>query len=79
MIQENPKVLDEPTPMAAVAALADSSVNLAVRPWCTVEDYWAVYFETTERAKQVLEANGITIPFPQQDVHLYTDALPQAS
>lgn len=79
MMQENPQVLDEPAPMAAVAELADSSVNLAVRPWCTVENYWDVYFETTERAKQVLETNDITIPFPQQDVHLYTDALPQTS
>ncbi len=75
MMQQNPLVLDEPAPMAAVTELADSSVNLAVRPWCTVENYWDVYFETTERAKQVLEANNITIPFPQQDVHLYTDAV----
>ena len=79
MMKANPRVLDEPTPMVAVSELADSSVNLAVRPWSTVANYWDVYFETTEQAKQVLEANGITIPFPQQDVHLYSDALPQTS
>ncbi len=73
MMKENPQVLEDPAPMTAVSELADSSVNLAVRPWCTVADYWDVYFETTERAKQVLEANGISIPFPQRDVHLYSE------
>lgn len=57
--------------MAAVVDLADSSVNLVVRPWCNVADYWNVYFETIEMAKKVLEENGIHIPFPQRDVHLY--------
>jgi small conductance mechanosensitive channel len=77
MMQENPKVLDDPAPMAAVAELADSSVNLAVRPWCTTADYWGVYFETTEQAKRVLESNGIRIPFPQRDVHLYSEPMQQ--
>ena len=71
MMQDNPQVLQDPVPMAAVAELADSSVNLAVRPWCKVADYWDVYFETTEMAKVVLEENGISIPFPQRDVHLH--------
>lgn len=73
MMQSNDKVLADPAPMVAVSELADSSVNLAVRPWCTVADYWNVYFETTENAKKVLEANGITIPFPQRDVHLFNE------
>ena len=73
MMKENQQVLDDPAPMAAVVELADSSVNLVVRPWCSTADYWDVYFETTERAKQVLEANGISIPFPQRDVHLYSE------
>lgn len=73
MLKENPLVLEDPAPMTAVAELADSSVNLAVRPWCKVADYWNVYFETTERAKYVLETNGISIPFPQRDVHLYQE------
>nr|WP_320116187.1 mechanosensitive ion channel domain-containing protein [uncultured Desulfuromonas sp.] len=71
MMKNNPKVLSTPEPLVAVSELADSSVNLAVRPWCNVADYWDVYFETTEQAKVVLEANGLTIPFPQTDVHLY--------
>jgi len=73
MIQSNDKVLANPAPMVAVSALADSSVNLVVRPWCAVADYWNVYFETTENAKKVLESNGITIPFPQRDVHIFNE------
>lgn len=71
MMQDNPQVLQDPAPMVAVSELADSSVNLAVRPWCKVADYWDVYFETTELAKKVLDENHIEIPFPQRDVHLY--------
>lgn len=70
MMQNNSLVLQNPTPMAAVVELADSSVNLVVRPWCKVEDYWAIYFETTELAKMTLEENGISIPFPQRDLHI---------
>lgn len=64
-------VLKDPGTTVAVSELADSSVNLVVRPWCKVSDYWQVYFDITEKAKAALEANGITIPFPQRDVHLY--------
>jgi small conductance mechanosensitive channel len=71
MMQKDPRILQEPAPLVAVSELADSSVNLVVRPWCKVDDYWSVYFETTELAKKVLEENGIQIPFPQRDVHLY--------
>ena len=70
IIAADSRVLKDPAPMVAVSELADSSVNLAVRPWSTVDDYWDVYFGTTEQAKQVLDANGISIPFPQRDVHL---------
>ena len=63
-------VLKDPPSQVAVSELADSSVNLVVRPWCTVADYWQVYFDITEAAKAGLEANGISIPFPQRDVHL---------
>ncbi len=74
MMQDNPKVLQDPAPMVAVSELADSSVNLAVRPWCNVADYWDVYFETTELAKKVLDEHGIVIPFPQRDVHLFQES-----
>ncbi|GEA52419.1 mechanosensitive ion channel protein [Vibrio inusitatus NBRC 102082] len=53
-----------------VLALADSSVNFVVRPWCRTEDYWDVYFDTLQAIKIALDENGIEIPFPQMDVHL---------
>ena len=64
-------VLKDPDATVAVSELADSSVNLVVRPWCKAVDYWQVYFDITEAAKVSLESNGVTIPFPQRDVHLY--------
>ena len=64
-------VLKDPESTVAVSELADSSVNLVVRPWCKAADYWQVYFDITEAAKVGLEASGISIPFPQRDVHLF--------
>lgn len=71
MMKNNPKVLQEPTPSVGVSALADSSVNLQMMPWCKCEDYWDIYFGIQEEAKKALDKNNITIPFPQTDVHLY--------
>lgn len=70
VVHSDPRVLKDPAPVVAVSELADSSVNLVCRPWCKPEDYWGVYFDTLENAKTELESNGITIPFPQRDVHL---------
>ena len=70
VLEAHPKVLKDPAPFVGVAELADSSVNLAVRPYSTVEDYWAVYFDVYEAGKNALDEAGITIPFPQMDVHL---------
>jgi len=64
-------VLKDPGATVAVSELADSSVNLVVRPWCNVADYWQVYFDITEAAKVGLESSGVSIPFPQRDVHLF--------
>lgn len=64
------RVLREPMPTVAVSELADSSVNLVVRPWCDPDVYWDVYFSTLENCKIALDAAGITIPFPQRDVHI---------
>ncbi len=64
-------VLKEPAPKIAVLELADSSVNFAVRPWVKTSDYWDVFFATQESIKKQFDAAGISIPFPQQDVHLY--------
>ncbi|MHC5088563.1 MAG: mechanosensitive ion channel family protein [Planctomycetota bacterium] len=70
VLKEHPKVLDTPEPFVGVKELADSSVNYAVRPWCKAADYWDVYFDITENVKIALEASGLTIPFPQRDVHM---------
>jgi small conductance mechanosensitive channel len=69
------RVLRSPEPQVAVSALSDSSVNLVVRPWAKSEDYWPVYFDMMEKIKVELEANGITIPFPQRDIHVRTGQL----
>jgi small conductance mechanosensitive channel len=63
-------VLRDPEPQIAVAELADSSVNLVVRPWCKAEDYWPLRFDLTRGIKEELEAAGCSIPFPQHDVHV---------
>lgn len=71
VLASHSKVLASPAPQVAVCALADSSVNFVVRPWCKVEDYWDVRFETLRNCKEQLDANGISIPFPQRDLHVY--------
>lgn len=67
------KVLKDPPPLVEVSELADSSVNFAVRPAVETEDYWDVYFETLERAKNALDAAGIEIPYPHA-VEIQKDA-----
>jgi len=71
ILREHPLVLATPEPVVAVGELADSSVNFVVRPWCKSEDYLTVYAEVTESIKKRLDAAGISIPFPQQDVHMH--------
>ena len=71
IIKAEPRVLSDPEPTIAVAELADSSVNFVVRPWVKTDDYWAVKFELTEKIKLALDEAGISIPFPQQDVHMH--------
>ena len=70
LMTNHPLVLGEPAPFVGVSELADSSVNLAVRPYCEPKDYWAVYFDILEQSKLTLDKNNITIPFPQVDVHM---------
>lgn len=65
------RVLKDPAPTVAVDELADSSVNFVVRPWCKKEDYWDVRFAMMEQIKRVFDQNGISIPYPQQDVHMH--------
>jgi small conductance mechanosensitive channel len=72
VLEEEPRILKDPAYQVAVAELADSSVNLVVRPWCAVEDYWGVRFDVTRALKERLEAAGCSIPYPQQDVYMHT-------
>jgi small conductance mechanosensitive channel len=71
LIAADDRILAEPAHKIAVSELADSSVNFIVRPWVKSEDYWGVMFELTEAIKKRFDADGISFPFPQQDVHLY--------
>jgi len=72
MAQKDDRVLkDENPPQVFVEALADSSVNLKLRTWVKSEDYWSLFFDITENVKKQFDAAAVSIPFPQQDVHLY--------
>jgi len=71
VVAAEPRVLAEPAPTIAVLELADSSVNFVVRPWVNSADYWPVYFELTEQIKKRFDQAGVSIPFPQRDVHVY--------
>lgn len=71
LVDADERILKEPECLIKVQALADSSVNFVVRPWVKSADYWGVYFDLTEAIKKRFDQDGITFPFPQQDVHLY--------
>lgn len=71
LCSSNPKVLKDPAPYVGVVEYGDSSINLTVRPWCKTDDYWDVFFEINKQMKPALDDSGISIPFPQRDVHLY--------
>jgi small conductance mechanosensitive channel len=68
---QDTRILKDPAPAVMVAELADSSVNLAARPWVNTGDYWAVRADLLENIKLSFDANGISIPFPQRDMHVY--------
>jgi len=73
IVKNDDRVMEDPAPVVAVSELGDSSVNLVCRPWVKPADYWSVYFDTTEKGKIELENAGITIPYPQRDVHMYQE------
>lgn len=73
VVTAHPAVLEEPEPVIAVSELADSSVNLICRPWVRTPDYWKAYWDITRAVKERFDAEGISIPFPQRDVHLYRE------
>ena len=71
VITGHPLVLKDPAPLIRLNELADSSVNFIVRPWAKTADYWTIYWEVTAAVKKEFDAKGISIPYPQQDVHVY--------
>jgi small conductance mechanosensitive channel len=71
ILKSDDRVLDDPGTTIGVSELADSSVNFVVRPWVKTADYWSVLFDFTEKVKERFDQEGISIPFPQRDVHLY--------
>ena len=79
IVATNEKVLKKPAPNVRLHTLADSSVNFIVRPWVKTDDYWDVYWEITREVKMRFDREGISIPFPQRDVHLYTEEETQAT
>ena len=74
MVKEDERILEEPAPVVAVSSLGDSSVNFTVRPWVKKEDYFAVLWAFTENVKLRFDKEGISIPFPQMDVHFFKEA-----
>ena len=77
IVQSEERVLDDPEPVIRLHNLGESSVDFIVRPWVRTTDYWEVYWDITRKVKERFDAEGISIPFPQRDVHLFQQA-PQA-
>lgn len=71
VLEEDERILKDPAPVVAVGELGDNSVNFVVRPWVKTADYWVVYWALLEKIKITFDRNGISIPYPQRDVHLY--------
>ncbi len=71
IVDAHDAVLDDPKPLIKVHELGDSSVNIIVRPWVKTDDYWDTYWDLTKAVKQRFDKEGISIPFPQRDVHVY--------
>ena len=74
MVTEDSRILTDPAPQVAVSELGDSSVNFVVRPWVNSADFWGVKFDFTEAVKLRFDKEGISIPFPQMDVHVHKEA-----
>jgi small conductance mechanosensitive channel len=72
LVAADERILKDPTVTIAVSELADSSVNFVLRPWVKTADYWGVYFDLTEAIKKRFDEVGISIPFPQRDVHIHS-------
>jgi small conductance mechanosensitive channel len=66
-------VLTDPAPVIQLHELADSSVNFICRPWAKTSDYWTVYWDITRNVKERFDVEGLSIPFPQRDIHIYQE------
>jgi small conductance mechanosensitive channel len=71
IMKQDERILADPAPSIALGELGDSSVNFNVRPWVNSGDYWPVRADLLEKIKLAFDANGISIPYPQQDVHMH--------
>lgn len=78
IINSHELVLKDPEPVVRLHELGDSSVNFVVRPWAKTDDVWTVFWDVTREVKKRFDAESISIPFPQRDVHVYNTALPAA-
>lgn len=76
VIEAEPRIHKDPAPVVVLSSLGDSSVNFTARAWVNVPDFWNVFFETNEKMKKTFDAEGISIPFPQRDIHLYQQNKP---
>jgi small conductance mechanosensitive channel len=74
ILKSHDKILDNPEPMVRVHTLGESSVDFVVRPWVKVDNYWDVYWDVTKTVKLRFDEEGISIPFPQRDVHVYNNS-----
>lgn len=71
IVKSDNRIINDPPPFIVISNLGESSVDITVRVWTETENYWAVFFDTTETVKTAFDANGISIPYPQMDVHTY--------
>jgi small conductance mechanosensitive channel len=73
LLDGDDRILDDPEPFIAVKELADSSVNFTVRAWVNASDYWGVFFRMNEEVYKTFDKEGLNIPYPQSDVHLFKE------
>ena len=78
ILRSHDKILDNPEPMVRLHTLGDSSMDFVVRPWAKIDDYWDVYWDVTKTVKLRFDDEGISIPFPQRDVHVYNNSVDTA-
>ena len=73
LIEADTRIMKDPAPFIQVSELADSSVNFAVRVWCQSADYWGIFFAMQENVKKAFDKEGISIPYPQRDIHVFNE------